>query len=69
MNEYQLTPTKGMRPFVRREGAEWRQEGENVELTSERLRYMKQNLTANMENQPQQPSFRKLSFDIAFKPG
>lgn len=56
---------QGMRPFVRREGGEWRQEGYDVEVTEEKLRYHKQNLATLIEesqNQLNLEFFRKLSF-------
>jgi hypothetical protein len=54
-----------MRPFVRREGGQWRQEGYDVEVTEEKLRYHKQNLAILIEenqNQLNLDYFRKVSF-------
>ena len=60
-----------MRPFVKREGSEWRQEGEEVEVLEEKLRYHKQNLAVLIEdthNQLNADFFRKLSFTLEMKP-
>jgi len=51
-----------MRPFVKREAQEWQQEGDNLEVTYEKLRYHKQNLVANLETDQQSTTFRKLAF-------
>jgi hypothetical protein len=56
-----------MRPFVRREGHEWRQDGYNVELLEEKLRYHKQNLVILIEENQSHLNaeyFRKLSFTL-----
>ena len=58
-----------MRPYVKRFARDWQQEGENVEITHEQLRYHKQNLLISMEeNQMQLNFYRKLSFELNFEP-
>lgn len=58
-----------MRPYVKRESREWRQEGENIEVSFSQLRYYKQNLSLSLEENLSQPSiFRKLSFELHLEP-
>lgn len=57
---------------MKREGSEWRQEGENVAIVEEKLRYHKQNLAILIEenhNQINQENFRKLTFSLDIKAG
>lgn len=62
---------KGMRPYVKRSNAAWQQQGEEVELLEEKLRYHKQNLAILIQENQQDvyaDYFRKLSFKIDLKP-
>lgn len=62
---------QGMRPFVRRDKGEWREEGEDVAILMEKLRYHKQNLAILIEENDAQLNeqlFRKLTFTLELLP-